>query len=325
MPHHVQILLFEGVQSLDVTGPLEVFTLAGHYRVTTAGPGGVPVRTSSGLRLTPDAALAEPTAGTLVVPGGAGTRESPPEVIAWLQDHGHVPSRVMSVCTGAFLLAEAGLLDGRRATTHWQYCDSLAGRHPRVDVDPEPIFVSDGGVWTSAGVTAGMDLTLALVENDHGHALALAVARELVLFLRRPGDQKQFSTVLAAQSAPSLRLGDLLAWINENLDRNLSVPELAARACLSPRQFARAFRDETGTTPARMVEQMRVEAARRTLESGRTALGQVARSCGFQTEETMRRSFIRHVGVPPGDYRDRFRRWTSVAPSTANREEEPRP
>jgi len=349
-PHRVLILAAAPAQILDIAGPAEVLAQAGRLkhaasRGGAADAGGTPyaisvhifaagegaAETSAGIGLRSSVTEAEIRADgrydTLIVAGGEGARERcrEPAIVDLVRRLASRAARIVGVCTGAFILAEAGLLAGRRVTTHWRWCSALAATRDGFAVDPEPIYIRDGNVWTSAGVTAGMDLTLALVENDHGHALALAVARELVLFLRRPGDQKQFSTVLAAQSAPSLRLGDLLAWINENLDRNLSVPELAARACLSPRQFARAFRDETGTTPARMVEQMRVEAARRTLESGRTALGQVARSCGFQTEETMRRSFIRHVGVPPGDYRDRFRRWTSVAPSTANREEEPRP
>ena len=179
----------------------------------------------------------------------------------------------MGVCTGAFILAAAGLLRGRSVTTHWRWCAELARRHPDLTVQPDPIYVRDGHVWTSAGITAGMDLALALVEEDHGHTLALAVARELVLFLRRPGDQKQFSTVLSAQTGPGARLGDLLAWIEENLNRPLPISVLAGRACLSPRQFARVFQEETGTTPARLVERMRVEAARRRLEHGRTGSG----------------------------------------------------
>jgi transcriptional regulator GlxA family with amidase domain len=216
--------------------------------------------------------------------------------------------RVVGVCTGAFILAAAGLLRGRSATTHWRWCAELARRYPDVTVQSDPIYVRDGHIWTSAGVTAGMDLVLALVEEDHGHALALSVARELVLFLRRPGDQKQFSTVLSAQTGPVARLGDLMAWMEENLSQSLSIGVLAARACLSPRQFARVFQEETGTTPARMVERMRVEAARRRLEHGPIGLSAVAKSCGFRTEETMRRSFLRQVGVAPGEYRDRFRR-----------------
>jgi transcriptional regulator GlxA family with amidase domain len=306
MPHHVQILLFEGVQSLDVTGPLEVFTLAGHYRVTTAGPGGVPVRTSSGLCLTPDAALAEPTAGTLIVPGGAGTREPPPEVIAWLREHGHVPSRVMSVCTGAFLLAEAGLLDGHRATTHWQYCDSLAGRHPRVDVEPEPIFVRDGRIATSAGVTAGLDLALALVEEDLGRQVALAIARGLVMFLRRPGGQTQFSAQLTAQVAHREPLREVQRLIADHPDADLSVPALAAYANLSPRQFARAFTAETGDPPGRYVDRVRLENARRLLEDTADGIAQVARQSGYGTPEAMRRAFVQSLDLAPAEYRRRF-------------------
>ena len=214
--------------------------------------------------------------------------------------------RVVGVCTGAFILAEAGCLAGRKVTTHWRWCDELKRRHPDLDVDPEPIYRRDGKVWTSAGITAGMDLALALVEADHGHALALAVARELVMFLRRPGGQKQFSTVLSVQTGLSVRLSDLTAWMAENLHQPLSVETLAERVALSPRQFARAFRAETGVTPARMLERMRVEAARRLFEVAGPGVSDVAARCGFQAHETMRRAFLRHLGVPPGSYRNRF-------------------
>lgn len=346
-PHRVLILAAAPAQLLDVTGPAEVFAQAGHLRGDrggVVGPGAAARIYDVEIHIVPGEGLRDTSAGigllssvseaqlrdgegydTLIVAGGEGSRrrcgEAP--ILDLVRALAARASRVVGVCTGSFILAEAGLLDGRRVTTHWRWCSALAARNPGLAVDPEPIYIRDGHVWTSAGITAGMDLTLALVEEDHGHALALAVARELVLFLRRPGDQKQFSTVLSAQSTPSLRLGDLLAWMNENLDGTLSVPELATRARLSPRTFARAFLAETGMTPARMVERMRVEAARRMLESGRVALSVAARSCGFQTEETMRRAFIRQVGVPPGDYRERFRRNRSF-PRPAQ-EENPRP
>jgi transcriptional regulator GlxA family with amidase domain len=214
--------------------------------------------------------------------------------------------RFGSVCTGAFILAEAGLLDGRRATTHWGSCALLAQRYPRVSVDPNPIFVRDGNVYTSAGVTAGMDLALALVEEDHGHEVALGVARELVLFLRRPGGQSQFSAQLAVQSADRAPLRDLQAWIADNLGGDLSVPALAAHAAMSPRNFARVFTQEVGVTPARFVEQARVEAACRRLEESANGVDAIAAECGFGSTESMRRAFLRRLRVPPSAYRHRF-------------------
>jgi len=213
--------------------------------------------------------------------------------------------RVASVCTGAFLLARAGLLDGRRATTHWAWCEELARRFPQVAVERDPIFVADGNVRTSAGVTAGMDLALALVEEDLGPRAALEVARQLVLFVRRPGGQAQFSAGLAAQ-AQHAPLRELQAWMADHLDADLGVEALAARAHMSPRSFARAFRRETATTPAAYVEALRVERARLLLETTPAAVTEVARACGFGTVETLRRAFARRLGVAPAAYRSRF-------------------
>ncbi|HLH15465.1 MAG TPA: helix-turn-helix domain-containing protein, partial [Solirubrobacteraceae bacterium] len=211
-----------------------------------------------------------------------------------------------SVCTGAFVLAAAGLLDGRRASTHWAAASRLQREHPRVHVDPEPIFVRDGDVWTSAGVTAGMDLALALVEEDLGRELALTIARHLVLFLRRPGNQSQFSATLAAQRAAREPLREVQRAIVEDLAREHSVEAMAARAHMSVRHFARAFRAETGVTPARHVERVRVEAARRRLEDSAEPIAAIAASCGFANAETMRRAFLRSVHVGPAEYRRRF-------------------
>jgi transcriptional regulator GlxA family with amidase domain len=215
---------------------------------------------------------------------------------------------VASVCSGAFLLAEAGVLAGRRATTHWESCDALARRHPDVEVDPDPIFVRDGNVLTSAGVTAGMDLALALVEDDHGPERALAVARQLVMYVRRPGGQSQFSAALRAQRAERRPLRELQAWVADHLDADLSVEALARRAAMSPRNFARAFAAEAGVTPARYVEEVRVEAARRLLEGTGRPVDGIAAACGFGSAETMRRAFLRTVHVPPSEYRKRFRK-----------------
>jgi transcriptional regulator GlxA family with amidase domain len=320
-PRSVLIAVFDGVQSLDVTGPLEVFAGAnGHvagggfggpaYEITIAGPGGTPVRTSSGLTLVPGRDLrAAAAAHTVLVPGGEGTRSgggAADEVTDWLRRHGPQAQRIASVCTGAFLLARAGLLDGRRVTTHWAYADALARQFPAVHVDPEPIYVRDGSVITSAGVTAGIDLALALVEEDVGREAALDVARHLVVFLRRPGGQAQFSAQLHAQLARRRPLRDVQHWITERPAADLSVERLAARAGLSPRQFARSFAAETGMTPGRYVDRVRLEAARRELEDTGAAVGQVARSCGYGTPEAMRRAFIRTLGVSPAGYRQRF-------------------
>ena len=351
-PRRVLVLAAAPAQLLDIAGPAEVLAQAGRlHAMERGGDGGdggngglAPLyevalhvmggaggpNTSSGLSLastvTERALLAGPAWDTLVVAGGEGARHRAGDAaVQRLVRHVAARARrVAGVCTGAFILAAAGLLAGRAVTTHWRWCAELARRHPGLRVEPEPIWVRDGHVWTSAGITAGMDLALALVEEDHGHRLALAVARELVLFLRRPGGQTQFSAVLSAQTGPAAgpaaavgaalaarsagRLGGLLAWMAGNLHQPLPVAALAARACLSPRQFARVFPEETGTTPARLVERMRVEEARRRLEHGRTGLAAVAAGCGFPTEETMRRAFLRQAGVSPGDYRDRFRR-----------------
>ncbi len=225
--------------------------------------------------------------------------------------------RTASVCTGAFLLAAAGLLDGRRATTHWTAAKELAKRYPSVRVDPEPIFLRDGPIWTSAGVTAGMDLALALVEEDLDRDAALAIARQLVLFLRRPGNQSQFSATLAAQEPVREPLREVRRHIVENLAGDLSVEALAQRAHMSPRHFARLFRTETGVTPARYVESIRLEAARRALEDSAQPVATVALTCGFGTPETMRRSFLRALGVGPAEYRRRFHPSGSPSDETA--------
>jgi transcriptional regulator GlxA family with amidase domain len=314
-------VLFDGVQSLDVTGPLEVFAGASEfqardpgragpgYEVLTASLGGQLVTSSSGLGLAAAADLREISpAGidTLVVPGGDGTARPDAELIGWLREHGPQARRTASVCTGAFLLAAAGLLDGRNATTHWAYADSLARQFPAVRVHPDPIFVRDGQIATSAGVTAGIDLALALVEEDLGHGVALAIARSLVVYLRRPGGQAQFSAHLKAQSAQRAPLREVQHWITEHPADDLSVTALAARAGLSPRQFARAFAAETGVSPGRFVGRVRLETARRMLEDSGRGVTQVARACGYGTPEAMRRAFVQSLGVPPADYRHRF-------------------
>ncbi|GLW18231.1 MULTISPECIES: GlxA family transcriptional regulator [Streptomyces] len=318
----VLVILFDGVQALDVCGPVEVFHGASPeepaaYRIRTATLDGAPVRTTSGLTLVPDLTLDEAAVPhTLLVPGGQGTRAPDPRLIDWLRGNAHRARRKVSVCSGALLLAEAGLLDGRRATTHWMLCDTLARRYPAVRVEPEPIYVRDGDVATSAGVTAGIDLALALVEEDLGRDLALAVARQLVVFLRRPGNQTQFSAQLAVQLADRRPLRDLQQWITEHPAADLSVEALADRAGLSPRHFARAFRDEVGMPPGRYVDRVRLEAARRRLEDTADGIAQVSRHCGYGTPEAMRRAFLRALDTSPAEYRRRFRPSAPPVPAT---------
>ncbi|QEU77961.1 GlxA family transcriptional regulator [Streptomyces subrutilus] len=323
---NVLVVLYDGVQSLDVTGPVEVFAAVDRcpgrtgYAIRTVSPGGGPVRTSSGLALLPDGALeaARPGPGTtLLVPGGRFTADFEPRITDWLRARGSGAERLVSVCTGGLLLAEAGLLDGRRATTHWSACEAMARDYPRVSVEPDPIYVRDGPVATSAGVTAGIDLALALVEEDHGRDVALVIARHLVVFLRRPGNQAQFSAQLAAQTARREPLRDVQQWITENPGGDLGVEALAARARLSPRHFARAFRAETGVTPGRYVERVRVEHARRLLEDTGEGIAQIARTCGYGTPEALRRAFVKALGQPPAEYRRRF--GSPVRPCAADR------
>jgi transcriptional regulator GlxA family with amidase domain len=317
----IVILVYPGVQSLDVTGPLEVFAGAQQliertasadrgYEVLTVSRDGEPLRTSSGLTITPDFSLmaAPRRIDTLIVPGGAGRKRAVAEetLIDWLVETSPAVRRTAAVCTGAFLLARAGLLDGRRATTHWAAARELERMHTAVHVDPDPIYVRDGDIWTSAGVTAGMDLALALVEEDLDRDAALTIARHLVLFLRRPGNQSQFSATLAAQQAGREPLREIQRAVLEDIAADHSVEAMAARAHMSPRHFARAFRAETGVTPARHVEQVRLEAARRCLEDTTDPVAAVAAGCGFGTAETMRRSFLRALGVGPAEYRRRF-------------------
>jgi transcriptional regulator GlxA family with amidase domain len=312
----IAVLALPEIQVLDVVGPAEVFDTASKlvggraYALEVVAPDAGPL-TGSSVSLVADRALGKCRGrlDTLLVAGGRGAHMAVDDesIVRWVRAAAGRSDRVASVCTGAFVLAEAGLLDGRRATTHWAYCARLARRYPRVEVDPAPIFVRDGNVTTSAGVTAGMDLALAFVEDDLGADVALAVARQLVLFLKRPGGQAQFSAQLAAQQSEREPLRDLQVWIADNLDADLSVPALAARAHMSERHFARAFRAGVGMTPAAFVEVARVERARMALESGDAPVESVARSAGFGTVETMRRAFRRRLGVAPGAYRSRFR------------------
>ncbi len=318
----VAILAFPDVQSLDVTGPLEVLDAATRllrasgsrdpgYEVRVVSPDGEAVRSTSGLALLPHSSLAGAPAPlhTLIVAGGSGHWRAAEDAgtLQWIADSARRARRTASVCTGAFLLARAGVLSGRRATTHWSWAARLQRDHPDVLVDPEPIFVRDGRVWTSAGVTAGMDLALALVEEDLDRDLALSIARQLVLFLRRPGNQTQFSATLAAQEPSREPLREVQRLVLEDVAGEHTVEAMAERAHMSPRHFARAFLAETGVTPGRYVEQVRLEAARRRLEDSSEPIAAVAAACGYGTPETMRRAFLRALAVGPAEYRRRFR------------------
>jgi transcriptional regulator GlxA family with amidase domain len=316
------MVAFEDAQILDICGPLEVFARAARlasdegrrgpapYTVEVVAPRRGRLRTSSGVELIARRGYADVTSGvdTLMVCGGRGASQAVRDrrLVRWIRKMTPRVRRLASVCTGAYLLAEAGLLDGKRATTHWADCEALATKYPRVTVDPDPIFIRQGKIYTSAGVTAGMDLALALVEDDHGARLARAVARQLVLFLQRPGGQSQFSAQLEIQLAARSPLTDLTAWMGEHPEADLSIEALARRIAMSPRNFARVFRRDLGTTPARFVERLRVEAARRRLVETEAGVDTVADACGFGTAETMRRAFQRTLRVAPTDYRSRF-------------------
>ena len=291
-PVSTDILAFDDVQLLDVAGPLQVFATVNELAAGRGGPALYRPRvvaatreimTSSGLGLTafPLAASNEPI-DTLVVAGGYGVRAAiaDPALVEWVREKARHTRRVASVCTGAFLLGEVGLLDGRRVVTHWTRCAELALRYPKVRVEPDAIFIADGPVWTSAGITAGIDLCLALVEQDFGSEMALMVARHLVMFLKRPGGQAQFSTTLELQTA-DLQFSSLHNWIRDNLTRDLTVEVLAARAGMSERNFSRRYLDATGTTPSRAVERLRVEAARDLLLRTQLPAKRIATRCGF--------------------------------------------
>jgi transcriptional regulator GlxA family with amidase domain len=313
----VVLVVYPGLQGLDLVGPVEVFAGASRalerpaYRIVVAAVRPGTVATATGLGIVADTALADlrGAVDTLVVVGGDGTVDAvfDDELVGHVRRLAGRSRRVTSVCSGAFVLARAGLLDGRRATTHWSACDLLASSFPEVEVDPDPIYVQDGNVYTSAGVTAGMDLALALVEEDHGRDVALSIARRLVLFLRRPANQSQFSAQLAAQMAERDGLRDAQRHVLEHPDRDCSVAALARVALMSERHFARCFTEEVGVTPARYVERVRVETARRLLEDTDQGVEAVAAAAGFGTAETMRRTFLRVLRTSPSEYRLRFR------------------
>lgn len=316
--HVIEILVFPAVQLLDVAGPLQVFSTANElvaqkgqslpYMLRVVAASSSTVTSSAGLGLA--AAALPPTDAaldTLMIAGGQGVYAAADDqdLVKWVQVRATQARRVASVCTGAFLLGAAGLLDGRRAATHWTRSTELARLFPKIRVEADPIFVRDGTVWSSAGVTAGIDLALALVEEDLGHALALDVARHLVVFFKRPGGQAQFSTALSLQAADD-RFSDLHDWINKNLAKDLPLAVLARQAGMSERSFSRRYVDATGVTPARAVERLRIEAARRMLSDTSLGMKHISKRCGFGSEDTLCRSFLRLLSATPQEYRVRF-------------------
>jgi transcriptional regulator GlxA family with amidase domain len=313
-PLRIVLLAYDGVQTLDLAGPLDAFDAAnavraGAYGVRTATLDGAPFTSEAGLRITPDCTLAAAGAiDTLIVPGGAGMRRPgvAPAVAAAIRERASACRRLVSICTGIYGVAPSGLLDGRRATTHWQFATDVAARFPSVRLEPDAIYIKDGPLYSSAGITAAIDLALALIEEDYGATLALRVARDLVVYLKRAGGQQQYSEPLRFQAEAGDRFADLAAWASTHLDEDLSVERLAARVSLSPRQFARRFTAAFGSTPAQQVEALRLDAARDYLTGTLAPVEAVARAVGFRSDDAFRRAFGRRFGVPPTDYRQRF-------------------
>jgi transcriptional regulator GlxA family with amidase domain len=296
-----------------VTGPLEVFSNVPDYQVTVvSSDGSDQLMTNRGIRLS-GAVPRDVISGqidTLVVAGGPGAEngEYDSDYIDWIADAARRSRRVASICTGAFVLAAAGLLDGKRAVTHWRFCDRLGREFPKVNVLPDPIFLRDGSIYTSAGITAGIDLSLALLEEDHGHQTALTVARQLVMFLVRPGGQAQYSHMLSRQATTSEPLRELQVYMLENLKADLSVEALADRIGMSPRHFSRVCLREMKMNPGQFVDRLRVEAAQQMIDSSSKGLKEIADACGFGSADSMRRTFQRVIGITAGEYTERFKR-----------------
>jgi transcriptional regulator GlxA family with amidase domain len=316
----VLFVAFEGMGLLDLTGATTVFWSASSFMKQQGKPGyslsavsidGGLILTGEGIAIAtaPISDSANATIDTIVVPGALDMEPALRDrrLVNWLRVTAPKARRIASVCAGAFLLADAGLLNGRRATTHWASCALLGERYPSLKVEPDAIFVRDDPIWTSAGVSAGIDLSLAMVQDDCGHSVAMQVARQLVVYMKRPGGQSQFSELLQSQTNDSPVFDELHLWIAKNLqDQKLTVDMLAAQVNMSPRNFARSYKTKTGRTPAKALELFRVEAARRLLEEAKLDVDEIARSCGFGDEERMRATFKRHLGISPRDYRGRF-------------------
>jgi transcriptional regulator GlxA family with amidase domain len=313
----VVLLAYEHMNLLDLAGPLQAFATAGRkgespgfYETLVASVDGGLVTTSSGLAVQTVSlvSLKGMAIDTLIAAGGCRGQEyyAPPQLAQWIRRRAPSVRRLCSVCTGAFLLAAAGQLDGRRAATHWDWVGRLQKRHPKIQVDANRLFVQDGPIWTSAGVTAGIDLTLALIEEDFGHRVAIETARQLVMFIKRAGGQSQFSAPLEAQAAAPGTFTELHAWVAGNLASDLRVEQLAEQAGMSPRTFARLYTAKCGRTPAKMVEAMRLEAACRALEETSLPLKTIAEVSGYPEEQNLRRVFLRKLGITPAQYRGRF-------------------
>lgn len=304
MSRRIAVVVFPEFQILDATGPIAAFEIAGRispgaYAIELVAAGGGEVASSSGVRMLASP-LDETARDTVLVAGGNGSRNfaALAPTVDWLRRRARDARRTASICSGAYLLAEAGLLDGKRATTHWSRSDHFARRYPKVSLEPDRIFVRQGDIWTSAGITAGIDLALALIEEDLGGEVARRTAQQLVVHQRRPGGQSQFSALLDMGGVNG-RFSDLMDWMRERLDEPLGVERLADRAAMSPRHFARAFAAETGVTPAKAVERLRLEAARVRVEAGHDPIDRVAEAAGFGDPERMRRAFLRAFGQPP--------------------------
>ncbi|HEY1792108.1 MAG TPA: DJ-1/PfpI family protein [Opitutaceae bacterium] len=312
----IGFLGYDGVTALDMVGPSDVFATASGlgprppaYRLAVISVTGRPFRSDSGFVFQPEFGLrSAPALDTLVIPGGEGLREAATgaAVAAWVRSRAGRIRRVASVCTGIYGLAASGLLDGRRVTTHWSFADDVARRFPRLRMDADAIYVRDGKFYTAAGVTAGIDLSLALVEEDLGPQAALAAARMLVVYMKRSGGQEQFSEPLRFQTQAGERFSELAAWMAAHLDGDLSVDALAGRACMCTRHFSRRFGRTFGAPPAAFVERLRPSEARRRLSCGRASIELVASSVGFSSADSFRRAFERRFGIPPSGYRARF-------------------
>lgn len=312
----IGFLAYPGMQSLDLIGPLDVFGTVnssmpgdGPYHLHIVGLDANTVCAENRLIVTPTCTLNDaPPFDTLLIPGGIGSRrfDADAGLLGWLRDRAATTRRLVSVCTGIYLLAATGLLDGRRVTTHWRYADDVGRRYPALDMQPDQLFVRDGRFATSGGLTAGMDLALALVEEDLGAATALAAARDLVMYIKRPGNQAQFSAPLAAQNKGAGRLANLPAWVLDHLAQELTVEHLAASVTMSPRNFRRVFAATFGTTPARFVERLRLERACLALTSEHRSIECISRAVGFRHVDVFRRAFRHRYGTTPGEYRQRF-------------------
>ena len=318
-PKHIVIVGYDNITSLDLAGPLEAFSAAyiedsqgkrlPCYKVTIAALGAKTFRSESGLRMTAACFLSSLRhLDTLLIPGGRGMRlsSSGAKLASWISQHQHRIRRIASVCTGIYGVAPTGLLDGRKVTTHWKYSADLAERYPKLKVDANPLYVRDGKFYTSAGITAGIDLALALIEEDFGAPVALSVARELVMYVKRPGGQEQYSEPLKFQVESTSRFADLAAWMVGHLDKDLSVEMLAERINLCPRQFTRRFKDEFKSTPAAFVQRLRLDEARKRLSAAGCTVEGIADSVGFHDPDSFRRAFVQRFGVAPQQYRSRF-------------------